>query len=245
MKNFSFVLFALSLAACSHVKEEQKIVQFPYAEELLEAVQVSASRIPASVNLEALDEKSPRRVYFSTLYHQYLTLGQHLEKNSQIKFCPQFHHDRVEVDSAYTIPQVLMYSASNVVKEGRQYFPELAFSKSFSLKDHHEQMKQELKVLCEEGVSDNYYKFDNLVTHYANKSSFHLNKTAMKSVLKIPVFANFYLVKMLMGPETQVAVVHPEEKKFIEMTKTTWFSRYIEEASKMRGQYIKNSMVRR
>ena len=246
MKNMSLCLLTFSVVSCSHLKEETKIVYFPYAKELLQSVQKTAFKVPETkLEVEEVEGKSARRVYFSSLYHQYLTLGQHMDKNPGIKFCPQFHHDRTEVDATYAVPEVLMYKASNVVKEGRDYFPELAFTKSFSLKDHHDMMKKELKVLCEEGVSDNYYKFDNLVTHYANKKSFHLDKTAMESVLKIPVFANFYLVKMLQAENLRKLTFHPEEKRFIKMTRTDWFEKYVDEASKMRGTYIKNTMVKR
>ena len=122
-------------------------------------------------------------------------------------------------------------------------FQELAFNKQFSLRDYHTVIKEEIDVLCEDGVSDNFYKFDNLITHYADKKSFHQNPTAMASVLKIPVFANFYLVKMLEIPGMNVPSA--EEKLFIRLTKTHWFENYVTEASRMRNNFIKNKMVRR
>lgn len=229
------------LVSCSHVDGNKKVVQFPYADELLKKVQLSPQRIPASV-LESEEEISPRRVYFSALYQQYLTFAKHLGKKSDLNFCPQFHHDKVAVDSS-SLTKVLPYTASHVASEGRAYFPELVFGREFSLKDYQSMLKSELVTLCEEGVSDNYYKFDNLVTHYAHKKSFHTSPKAMASVLKIPVFANFYLVKMLEVPGVNFASL--EEKRMIKLTGTHWFETYVSEARHMRSQFIKNKMVSR
>jgi hypothetical protein len=242
MKHFGLSLLSVFFISCAHLDETPKTVQFPYAAELLEKVQMSQGRRPASINIEEYSEKSPRRVYFSALYHQYLTIAQHLGKKSNVKFCPQFHHDKIETDSSI-VPKVSLYRSSNVESEGRDYFPELAFNKNFSLRDYHNVIQGELETLCEEGVSDNFYKFDNLVTHYAQKKSFHQDPKAMASVLKIPVFANFYLVKMLEIPGFKVT--SPEEKRFIQLTNTHWFENYVTQASRMRNNFIKNKMVRR
>lgn len=242
MKNFGFSLLSVLLVSCAHFGDDQKVaVQFPYATELLQKVQMSASRTPASMD-EELTRKSPRRVYFSALYHQYLTLGQHLNKKADIKSCPQFHHDKIETDSSL-LPKVSLYPSTDVESEGKDYFPELAFNNDFSLRDYHKTVKAEIQILCEDGDSDNYYKFDNLVTHYSHKKSFHQDPKAMASVLKIPVFANFYLVKMLEIPGLKFT--SPEEKQFIQLTQTQWFENYVTEASRLRNNFIKNKMVRR
>lgn len=242
MKKLYIGFLPLLLVSCAHFDEAPKVVQFPYATELLEKVQMNTTRAPASIQAEDLSEKSPRRVYFSALYHQYLTLAHYLGKKSDVTFCPQFHHDKVETDSGL-VPKVTFYSSSHVDSEGKDYFPELAFNKKFSLKDYHSVIKGELDTLCEEGISDNFYKFDNLVTHYAHKKSFHQDPKAMASVLKIPVFANFYLVKMLEAPGFNIT--SSEEKRFIRLTNTYWFENYVVEASRMRTTFIKNKMVRR
>lgn len=218
------------------------MVHFPYATDLVEKVQKTVSRVPASLEVEDVNGKSPRRVYFSALYHQYLTLGQYLGKKANVTSCPQFHHDKVETDSS-VFPKVIVYQSSSVEEEGRDYFPELAFNKDFSLRDYHKTIKEELDILCEDGDSDNFYKFDNLVTHYSQKKSFHQDPKAMASVLKIPVFANFYLVKMLQIPGMNFS--SPEEKQFIKLTNTYWFENYVALASRMRNTFIKNKMVQR
>lgn len=243
MKSISlFSLFVL--VSCSHMYQRTEVaMELPFAPELVEQMQKSAARIPASLETVELEGKSSRRVYFTALYHQYLTLGNHLGQESDVNFCPQFHHDKIETD-AIAVPQFSIYNPGRVSGEVKEFFPEVAFTKKFSLEDHYQQISAEVKILCEEGVSDNYYKFDNLVTHYANKASFHARPDSMKSVLKVPVFANYYLLKMLQSPHALV-FVHPEEKRVISMTQTHWFEKYVNEAQRQRNNLIKNHMVQR
>jgi hypothetical protein len=244
MKNLALGLMTLSLISCAHQSTPEKYVALPFASELLENIQKITGRQPASIEFEVSEEKSPRRVYFSSLYHQYLTLGQLLKVESLITSCPAFHHDKVETDG-FTTPEIAKSKITKVSQSEKPYFPELAFNKKFSLKDHHESIREELNILCDEGVSDNYFKFDNLVTHYANKKSFHMKPEAMASVLKIPVFANYYLVKMLQKQEIGFQFNHPDEKRFIKMTNTSWFETYVSEASKYRNSLLKTKMVKR
>lgn len=243
MKSMALIS-ALFLVSCSHVVVAPKVtMELPFAPELVEEMQRSQTRSPASMEIVEKEGKSPRRVYFTALYHQYLTVTDHLDEKPELTSCPQFHHDKVETDAA-VIPKMSLFKNIKVESSDKGYFPELAFTKKFSLKDHHAAIKNEINVLCEEGVSDNYYKFDNLITHYASKRSFHQRPDSMKSVLKIPVFANYYLLKMLQAPHS-ISFVHPEERKVILMTQTHWFERYVNEAHRMRNNLIKNRMVQR
>jgi hypothetical protein len=242
MKSFA-ILSALFLVGCSHVSPTLVTMDLPFAPELVEEMQKSANRAPASLEVTDVEGKSSRRVYFTALYHQYLTMGQHLNLPSDVNSCPQFHHDKIETDSA-VIPKFSLFHLSSVNSDSKEFFPELVFNKSFSLKDHHQGIREEVEVLCEEGLSDNFYKFDNLITHYASKKSFHSRPDSMKSVLKIPVFANYYLLKMLQSPHA-LSFVHPEEKKVFTMTQTQWFEKYVTEANRKRNNLIKNHMVQR
>lgn len=239
---YSLLLLPALFVSCAHVNENKQVVQFPYAEELVEKVQKVAVRAPAS-ELEAKEEKSPRRTYFVTLYHQYLTFSQYLGKENDVTFCPQFHHDKLETE-AISVPKVSFFKNPKVGDQGKVYFPEVVFRGKFSLDEYHSNLKDELTTLCEEGISDNYYKFDNLITHYANNANFHKNAKAMASVLKIPVFANFYLLKM-MDTEKNRSYTHPEEKRFIELTRTHWFPEYVREAGKRRNSFLDNKLVKR
>ena len=239
---YSLLLVPALFISCAHVNEEKRVVAFPYAEELVEKVQKVTMRAPAS-ELSVKEEKSPRRTYFVTLYHQYLTFNHYLGKENDITFCPQFHHDKLETEE-FSVPKVSFFKNPKVGEQGKAYFPEVVFRGKFSLEDYHEDLKSELTTLCEDGISDNFYKFDNLITHYADKASFHKNAKAMASVLKIPVFANFYLLKM-MDTDKKQNFSHPEEKRFIELTRTHWFPEYIREAGKRRDSFLDNKLVTR
>ena len=232
------------LGGCSQLTTTKKVaMELPFAPDLVEEMQKIAARTPANLEVTDVEGKSPRRVYFTALYHQYLSLGLHLGVEANLNSCPQFHHDKIETDSV-VIPTLSVFKRSGFTSPSKEFFPELAFTKKFSLKDHQEEMRTEIETLCEEGVSDNYYKFDNLVTHYASKKSFHTHPDSMKAVLKIPVFANYYLLKMIQPPHA-LTFIHPEEKKVITMTQTHWFERYVVEAHRMRSDLIKNRMVQR
>ena len=243
MKSISLMCL-LSLVSCSTFHRQDNVaMELPFAPELVEQMQKTVSRSPASFEAMDVEGKSPRRVYFTALYHQYLTLGNHLDKKSDINSCPQFHHDKIETDEM-AVPQFSFYNPARVSGQTVEFFPEVVFTKKFSLEDHYEQISAEVKTLCDEGVSDNYFKFDNLVTYYANKASFHARSDSMKSVLKVPVFANYYLLKMLQSPHS-MAFIHPEEKRVISMTQTHWFEKYVTEAQRQRNNLIKNQMVKR
>lgn len=242
--NKTTLLLTLTLVSCSHVATQNKVaMELPFVPELVEQMQKSAGRVPASFEVEEIEGKSSRRVYFTALYHQYLSMGHHLGNEVTLNSCPQFHHDKIETD-AVSVPEFSIYKTSNLSGTSKEFFPELVFTKKFSLEDYHAEMGQEIATLCEDGVSDNFYKFDNLITHYAGKKSFHSRADSMKSVLKIPVFANYYLLKML-TPAHTVSTVHPEETMVIKMTHTQWFEKYVTEAHRMRSNLIKNRMVQR
>lgn len=245
MKKMIWALSSLALVGCAHQVPSDSTVHFPYAPELLKTIQSEVpGRLPASSGMFSVDEeKSSRRVYFSTLYHQHLILGAHLRRESTINSCPQFHHDKIEAD-AFGLPEISLYREKNVQEDGKNFFPELVFNKKFSLNDYHTALQGELETLCEEGLSDNFYKFDNLITHHAKRTDFHQKPNAMASVLKIPIFANFYLIKMIEARH-ELALNHPQEKLFIRMSETHWFDRYVSEASKLRGNFVRNKMVKR
>jgi hypothetical protein len=243
MKSLLYLMLFL-LCSCAGLKHQDvATMELPFAPDLVEKMQKSFNRAPASLDEFQVEGKSSRRVYFTALYHQYLTLGHHLNKNVDLSSCPQFHHDKIETDEMM-IPHFSFFSDIQVGKQGLEFFPEVVFTKNFSIHDHHQRLNEEIKTLCEEGISDNYFKFDNLVTYYANKASFHAKTDSMKAILKVPVFANYYLLKMLQS-SSHFTFVHPEEKRAMAMTQIHWFEQYVLEAQKQRNYLLKNKMVRR
>lgn len=226
-------LLLLSVVSCATHKVSEADHQFPFAKELLVKIQnssLSGSRAPASV-MDLEEGKSTRRIYFTSLYEQYLTLS----SDTSVKVCPAFHHDKLAVDAKER--PLIRPVLGRTSDESRAYFPEASLGrKGFS--DYVSKVRAEIEVLCDTGFSDNYYKYDNLVTHYSGKRDFHHGPKAMESVLKIPVFANYYLIHM-MGPGSA------SDNEFIALTKTFWFKDYVRSASEVRVTMLKNKVVSR
>lgn len=176
-------LFCFIIVSCSSLKVPQNRPQYAIDESLLQEVQKKSglTRTPASVSLME-SGLSTKRIYFKTLYEQYLTYTQLSQVPSQIHHCPAFHNDFIETQS----PKVVSNSA----------------------RAHHKitQIEKELTELCDKGVTANYYKFENLIQYHVNKKSFHQNPASIFSLLKIPIFENMYELKSSHG----LMVFHPE-----------------------------------
>ncbi len=106
------------------------------------------------------------------------------------------------------------------------------------LKTYHE-----LSELCENGVSDNYYIFENLVTHTAS-NRLSANNSSMKILLKSTLFSNMALVDSLTksSKKTGRAIASVEEtmspvqykSEVMNRLKAPWASEYFEEVGKLR-----------
>lgn len=236
----SILLPALLLIGCSQIEPKaSSLASLPFESSLVKSVQGQPSRFPASVVEEGVG-KSPRRVYFSALYHQYLVLNKALDQKNTVKFCPQFHHDKVEAELA-PVPKISFALESQIQDSGRVYFPELVFNGRNSLSSHYQSIEREVATLCENGYSEQFYTFDNLITHFSGNSSFHTSTASMVAMLKIPVFANFYLLHMLQDQ----SFAHADEERLIQLTGTHWFGKYVAEARSKRVALLKQTIVKR
>lgn len=237
---FSIMFVCLFSISCSHQKIAYKEISLPYSQDLLEDVQASG-RFPASLGEQNNDVPS-RRLYFSVLYKQYKMLNAHFESSNDVKFCPQFHSEKISADSSFE-GHIFVQKQINEQAQS-SFFPEHVFQGDHSFKDYHETIYSELLTLCEEGVSENFYKFDNLLTYHANRMDFHKNPLAMDALLKIPVFANFYLLRMIQS-EALPFPHSSEDRSLIQVTQTHWFERYVIEAREVRKSLINNRTVQR
>jgi hypothetical protein len=55
----------------------------------------------------------------------------------------------------------------------------------------------ELQELCEDGISDNFYAYQNLITHINNKKNMPPSKQNMETLLKTSIFFNMALIESL------------------------------------------------
>jgi hypothetical protein len=69
-----------------------------------------------------------------------------------------------------------------------------------------------------------------------------MNPQSIESLLKIPVFAQFYLLKMIGVSSSQLS---ENEERLIGTTKVYWFSNFVFEAANERKTFLKNQMVKR
>ncbi|MBF0362503.1 MAG: hypothetical protein HQK49_15905 [Oligoflexia bacterium] len=66
-----------------------------------------------------------------------------------------------------------------------------------ALRLHLEKNIKELKEMCEYGHSDQYYLFENLITHMKNNKSFRKSKESMEALLKTTIVSNMAIITSL------------------------------------------------
>jgi len=225
------LIFLAWIQSCAHHSSKEIVVDLPYKEELLqEVIHKEHARRPASLQIQ----KSNRRIYFTTLYHQYKTLARAVQSKADLDSCPQFHHDKINVDE-HPLEQIQWFSKFKNEKHHDFLFPEAIFKNQSAVMSYFGSIETEVKELCENGYSDNFYKFDNLVVYHTGKNDFHQKVSSMKAVLKIPIFANFYLLKMMRNPFERLEE-SSELSSFIEKSNTFWFKEYVLVAQKKRHE---------
>ncbi len=213
------------------------------------------NRAPASVQTEdeevesLLSESSKsegrglRRVYFSLLYQQYHQLSFLMNKGATLSFCPQFHHDKTTMDEQL---KVSSYKGElfRTMQSYAMYFPESNLNYKKQGSTLLANVKTELDLLCDEGVSDDYYKLENVVTYFSTKESFHRSPEAMESLLKMPVFAHLYYLKTVEAP---FSVAHTSfnllENELLERTGAKWVQQYVVEVRKKRLSIVQSAML--
>lgn len=112
-----------------------------------------------------------------------------------------------------------------------------------ALEEHYQRNLAEVKTLCEEGESDNYYVFENLMRRFKSDPDFSKTITAAKAVLKVPVFANLLLLKSIDQKTNRFAGTRYEqinyvtrnfgffERILVSRMKVTWFDSYVQKVS--------------
>ena len=216
MKRFIFlVLLALS---CAHqvpqvnklanlIDEKGVSTGMPNYVLHLELIERSQNvRAPASVMsddelAQSLERKpSLRRLYFRVIYQQWSELKKISNHSSDLKFCPQFHHDRVVLDETNMMRSHYQLASKPKLSE-LAYYPEWLLvtreqtpvwtqssSPQEGIEVHTEKMHQELLSLCETGSTDSYYRLENMVTYRLR------GKEYLKALLKIPAFSSMLLL---------------------------------------------------
>ena len=160
---------------------------------------------------------SNKRLYFLGLLKQYDQFKAYSQKDqSSIKACPQFHTATSDyLSQKKNTSKVKLKSAP--LKNGKvdpllypeYYLPfnnrpayELASAKnstkvlSKAIEEHITRTYREIQELCEYGSSDNYYAFENLITHIQS-TGIYKNADGAKILLKTPLFSNDLILTSL------------------------------------------------
>ncbi len=193
-----------------------------FSVEHFEFSNISSKRAPASMEKRdsehALGE-SNKKLYFKTLYKQYSTLLSYfpnLSKN-EINSCPHFHSIYIEnkgisiptktVNLNYDVeklndpkyveafPELYLKIAQDetVLDEIRKNPKKINSKIEEALSNKLATISGEIKELCQHGVSDNYYIFENLYSHITT-NKFDASKENLNILLKTTVFYNQALI---------------------------------------------------
>lgn len=203
---------------------------------------------------------SLRRVYFRVLYQQFRDLKAVSADSAQLTTCPQFHHDKLMIDEAPVVSTTLFGAQLARPTEAElAYYPEWLLpaqagaqsatiwsrggdSKKLmtkALSVHTKKIHKELRVLCEEGSSDAYFRLENMVTYFAGRPELQAQK-GLAAFLKIPAFSTMLLLRSASQADASPLSAH--DQKLIEEVKGAHFERYIGEVRKRRFQHTTGAL---
>lgn len=91
-------------------------------------------------------------------------------------------------------------TVADMIKGTRGVSPEKVLGHALDI--HLSKTYKELKQLCNYGISDNYYAFENLISEVKKEKRFTASTTNMKLLLKTTLFTNMSLIKSFEGKKT-------------------------------------------
>ncbi|WP_419172342.1 hypothetical protein [Halobacteriovorax sp.] len=158
-----------------------------------------------SKDISKLDNK---KVYFLSLYEQYLTFSQiYPSFKKEIKTCASFHQEFINYNDRpkmweYTLKEEITNDIENVVWH-LPYEGKRATKKTLPLamRDHMDRTHKELEQLCYNGFSDNYYTFANYITLAKDKKVSAQTLKGANSLVKMSVVFNKLLIENLAHKE--------------------------------------------
>lgn len=220
------------------------------------------SKTPKRSIASAYDEKlTNRHLYFLSLYGQQKKLEMLLGKKSAVNSCPSFHQvllENEEVKNSSAVSLTTDVSLGEHLLEGDfvAFYPVLAVPYSeekdlytkmvennwsntnYHLKkglEHYYSLAQkELDQLCDTGVSDGYYIFENLVTYFKEEQKLGQSLNSLKALLKVPVLANIMIIDNLKNPNFDHSILSNFEFSLLERSNITWFTGYLDQLNTKR-----------
>lgn len=96
-------------------------------------------------------------------------------------------------------------TVADMIKGGEKVDPKNVLGHALDI--HLTKTYKELKQLCEYGMSDNYYAFENLISDVSKDKRFTASTDNMKLLLKTTLFTNMSLIKSFEGKKEVVALL--------------------------------------
>ncbi|EQC46235.1 hypothetical protein [Bacteriovorax sp. Seq25_V] len=217
-RNLSLITILSLVASCgSYYKKpesiEAKMARYTSKEESVNKVpeykvsgyKYKASRYPASADREEINE-SNKSVYFLSLYDQYHAMTDlYPQYKKQIKYCPTFHQQLVKKspkEVKYSLKDQISFEDKSIVSsldyEGqapsRKVLPK-------AMAKYMDQTHAELTELCENGVSSNYYIYENFITLAQKKGVIGKDEKSLNALYKTTIFYNESLLSSISAKE--------------------------------------------
>lgn len=168
-------------------------------------------RGPASAGRETSKDISKldnKKVYFLSLYEQYLTFSQiYPSFKKSIKTCASFHQEFINYNDRpkiwkYELKEEITDDIENVVwhvpYEGQRATKETL---PLAMKSHMDRTHTEIKQLCDNGFSDNYYAFANYITLAQGEKVSAKTLEGANSLVKMSIVFNKLLIENLAHKE--------------------------------------------
>jgi hypothetical protein len=170
MKKLIILPLIILVSCASHGDKKSEPFMVGVDEKIFKASLEVPNRSIANTDEDLTQEEtSLKRLYFKALYTHYIEL----QNTKKVLSCPQFHHDKTDIDASVV--------RSNLPRRKKQK----------KIKTYLTQIKRELNQLCEDGESENYFKVENLSTYFVGHKDFHLKSESFKVLFKLPVFSAF------------------------------------------------------
>jgi hypothetical protein len=236
MKNLLALIFLVSCSSVTKTYKGFDKVTYVGQEENLKALyfekdinpeKYQVERSIASVNSEKDYDKDIRNkdVYFKNLWGQSKTLANFMGKE-HINSCPAFHQTVLTQD----VSVQKLYENDSGKAQDPVLYPFIVLENDSSsnahdyLSSHYDEVLAEVKELCNTGVSENYFVFENTIRYFSKTHQKRKVKNLLNSYLKMPVFANLYLLDALKNPRT---ILSNNERDILRKLNIKWFESYL------------------
>ncbi len=249
-------------------QEEYRKPQF-YLNDINE---IKRSRSIASVVEDTADtDLSNRQLYFLTLTQQQMYMAKILGKDVAKNSCPAFHNTILNYEEymQYEINHVnLSVDFSLVKQDGKNIvlYPVLALPYSqkedlytklvevnwkegqkyleVSLNNLFNATEDEISELCDTGVSEGYYLYENIVTYFKRDNSFYRTKDGLTALLKVPTLANMLVLDNLFKPDYHFVKRNIFDYWLLKRSNSLWIKDYLQNISEKRNSRISSNYMR-